>query len=257
MPAPSCCPGFWIRHSAPPSGATCRARIIRGDRGKGHSMRMSSRIARPLLGSIFVAGGIDAVLHPENKVKKAEVVVRPLSEHIAAVPDDARMLVRINGGAQVAAAALLAVGRFRRIAAVTLIGSILPTTYAGHRFWEELDEEKRAQQQMHFFKNLGILGGLILAATDTEGAPSLTWRLRKRVGHAKKAGRSGQHAVGHRAKLVLDNMSGLSAQALRDAEGIAAREAPKVAEAASQYFHVGADRAGALLSQAHDHFASS
>ena len=38
----------------------------------------------------------------------------------------------------------------------------------------------RAQQQMHFFKNLALLGGLILAAVDTEGEPSLGWRARRR-----------------------------------------------------------------------------
>ena len=33
---------------------------------------------------------------------------------------------------------------------------------------------------MHFFKNLGLLGGLILAALDTEGEPSLSWRAKRR-----------------------------------------------------------------------------
>jgi hypothetical protein len=88
---------------------------------------------------------------------------------------------------------LLAIGKFRRLAALALIGSLIPTTLAGHRFWEEADEAKRAQQQIHFLKNLGLLGGLILAAVDTEGAPSLGWKARRRarrmataltVGHA-------------------------------------------------------------------------
>jgi hypothetical protein len=34
-------------------------------------------------------------------------------------------------------------------------------------------------QRTHFLKNLAILGGLIIAATDTEGAPSLGWRARR------------------------------------------------------------------------------
>jgi hypothetical protein len=29
---------------------------------------------------------------------------------------------------------------------------------------------------MHFLKNLGLLGGLLLAAADTEGRPSIGWR---------------------------------------------------------------------------------
>jgi hypothetical protein len=34
---------------------------------------------------------------------------------------------------------------------------------------------------MHFLKNLGLLGGLILAAFDTEGAPSLGWRAKRQA----------------------------------------------------------------------------
>jgi hypothetical protein len=91
------------------------------------------------------------------------------------------MLVRVNGAVQIAGGVLLATGKFRRPAALALAGSIVPTTYAGHRFWEELDPATRAQQKMHFLKNVGLLGGLILAAFDTEGEPSLAWRAKRQA----------------------------------------------------------------------------
>ena len=174
---------------------------------------------------MFVAGGLDAVTHPEGKVKKAEKVTAPLSEHVSALPDDTEMLVRINGGVQVVAGALLAVGKLRRLSALALIGSIIPTTYAGHRFWEEIDDEARAQQRVHFLKNLGLLGGLILAAADTDGAPSVSWRVRRqlrRTGHtmsahttaaeervtraAKKAKKAARRAnsTGHRLQMQIE-----------------------------------------------------
>jgi uncharacterized membrane protein YphA (DoxX/SURF4 family) len=137
-------------------------------------MTISNRIANPLLSGIFIRGGFDAIRNPESKVKKAESVTRPLSEHISVLPDDPATLIRLNGGLQVAAGVLLSLGRYRRLAALALIGSIIPTTIAGHAFWSEVDDEKRAQQQTQFLKNLGLLGGLILAAVDTEGAPSAT-----------------------------------------------------------------------------------
>jgi uncharacterized membrane protein YphA (DoxX/SURF4 family) len=34
-------------------------------------------------------------------------------------------------------------------------------------------------QRIHFLKNVSMLGGLILAATDTNGRPSLGWRAKK------------------------------------------------------------------------------
>ena len=141
-------------------------------------MALSRRIARPLLASIFVVGGWDAVLHPAGKAKKAEAVSEPLSESVGV---DAEMLVRINGTVQIGAGVFLAVGKFRRLAALALIASIIPTTYAGHRFWEESDPATRAQQKVHFLKNLGLLGGLILAAFDTEGEPSLGWRAKRQA----------------------------------------------------------------------------
>ncbi|MGH9016297.1 MAG: DoxX family protein, partial [Acidimicrobiales bacterium] len=123
-------------------------------------------VGRPLLASMFVGGGLDAVRHPETKVKKAEPIVVPLARLLPAGHDDPALLVRINGAVQVGAGLLLASGRYPRLTAATLIGSLVPTTYAGHRFWEEADDVARAQQQIHFLKNLGLLGGLLLALDD-------------------------------------------------------------------------------------------
>jgi uncharacterized membrane protein YphA (DoxX/SURF4 family) len=159
-------------------------------------MAVTRRIARPMLASIFVVGGLDALRHPAGKVDKAEVVTDRLGENGAGIPLDPETLVRINGVVQVGAGVLLATGRFRRLASLALIGSIIPTTYAGHRFWEETDPVTRAQQKMHFLKNLGLLGGLILAAFDTEGEPSLGWRAKRRAHQLEEAVALGK-AVGH------------------------------------------------------------
>jgi uncharacterized membrane protein YphA (DoxX/SURF4 family) len=145
-------------------------------------MAISRRIARPLLASTFIAGGLDALRNPGGRVEAAEAVVSPISEGFSSIPDDPETLVRLNGAVQVVSGGLLAIGRFRRLASVALICSIIPTTYAGHRFWKETDDATRAQQRIHFLKNLGLLGGLILAALDTEGEPSLSWRAKRR-GH--------------------------------------------------------------------------
>jgi putative oxidoreductase len=144
---------------------------------------ISGRVARPLLASIFISSGLDAMQHPEGKVKAAEKVTGPLVERVPALPEDTATLVRLNGGVQVAAGALLSLGILRRSAALALIGSLIPSTIAGHRFWEELDEDARARQLTQFFKNLGLLGGLVLLATE---------------GPAKKSGRSSTPTNGAR-----------------------------------------------------------
>src|ERR1039457_5863007 len=100
-------------------------------------MALSRRIARPLLASIFIAGGLDAVRNPAGKVKKAETVTKPLSEIVNAMPSDPETRVRINGAVPISADLLLATRKLRRLASLALIGSNIPPPYAGHRFWEE------------------------------------------------------------------------------------------------------------------------
>src|ERR1700677_1776089 len=159
-------------------------------------MALTRRIARPMLASIFVVEGWDAVQHPEGKVKKVEVVTAPLDDNVGSIPLDPETLVRINGAVQIGAGVLLATGRFRRLASLALIGSIVPNTYAVHRCWEEPDPVTRAQQKIHFLKSLGLLGGLILAAFDTEGQPSLGWRAKRRAGQLEEAMALGR-TIGH------------------------------------------------------------
>jgi putative oxidoreductase len=143
-----------------------------------------------MLAGTFIAGGAKALINPDPLVKASEPVttrVAPMLSrlHVKA-PSDPRTLVRVNGAVQVLGGLLLPT-RLHRAAALTLIGSIIPTTMAGHRFWEYDDPGQRQQQQIQFLKNLGLLGGLLLAATDTGGKPGLRWRTRHAAHHVDRA----------------------------------------------------------------------
>ncbi|WP_030175402.1 DoxX family protein [Streptomyces sp. NRRL S-813] len=134
---------------------------------------------RPLLASMFVVGGINSVRKPHDVAPAAEPVVRPIRERVPMLPERTEHVVRLSGGVQVAAGAMLAVGRLPRLCALALAGTLVPTTLAGHRFWEADDPAERSQQLVHFLKNLSMLGGLLIAADDSGGAPSLLWRGRR------------------------------------------------------------------------------
>lgn len=177
---------------------------------------------------MFITGGWDTVRNPGGKVKTAEPVALPIAEKVSFLPQDAERLVQLNGAVMLGAGTLLALGKFRRLAALALIGSILPTTYAGHRFWEEEDEATKAQQRVHFLKNLGLLGGLILAAFDTEGAPSLTWRATHRRRRKNTSG-------GDFAKHVVEGISAAEGviSAAAKATGPAIEQAQGVAQEAA------------------------
>jgi putative oxidoreductase len=157
------------------------------DRPGGHlsAMAVLRAVARPLLASIFIIQGLDTMNRPERVVKAAEPVVRPIADLVPFVPDDTERAVRLNGAIQLAAGSLLAAGWLPRLSALTLAASLVPTTAAGHRFWEVADEQERAQQKINFLKNMAMFGGLLIAAVDTQGNPSLAWRGR----HALKAAR--------------------------------------------------------------------
>ncbi len=123
-------------------------------------MALVRGIARPLLGAMFVFGGLDALTEPAGKVERAKTVTGQLP-----LDQDPETLIRINGAVQLAAGAFLSLGLLPRVSAAVLIGSLVPTTAAGHRFWEEEDTGNRATQQVHFLKNLAMLGGLLFAVT--------------------------------------------------------------------------------------------
>jgi uncharacterized membrane protein YphA (DoxX/SURF4 family) len=136
-------------------------------------------IARSALGAIFISGGLDALRSPGPRAKLAAPVTDKAREAVGFLPDDNEQLVRINGGVHVAAGSLLVLGKLPRLSALVLAGSLIPTTLGGHRFWEAPDDESKKMQQLQFTKNLAMFGGLIFAALDRKGNPSLGWRARR------------------------------------------------------------------------------
>ncbi len=158
-------------------------------------------LARPMLASMFLAGGLDALRNPGPKVPLAKELAPKVAAALPGLPEhDTELLVRINGGVQLGAGTLLALGRFPRLSALALAASLAPTTAAGHRFWQYDDAAQRQQQQIHFFKNISMLGGLLLASLDTEGKPGLGWRTRHAVEHAEAAARRSRREVRLAAK---------------------------------------------------------
>jgi len=158
-------------------------------------MTATRLIARPMLASAFVVGSVHALKNADELAIKAKPVVdriRPAVEKAAPqlkIPDDTVTLVRVNAAAQILAALALARGRAPRLSSAVLAASLAPTTVAGHQFWKETDPATRSAQRMHFFKNLSVLGGLLLASVDTEGRPGVAWRARHAATGARRQAR--------------------------------------------------------------------
>ncbi len=159
-------------------------------------------VARPLLASTFVLGGVNALKNAPQLAGKASTVsdrVVPFLKRTAPglpVPEDPVTQVRVNAAVQIAAAGALATGRLPRLSGTVLAASLVPTTVAGHAFWREQDPEQKKTQRLQFFKNASVLGGLLLAAVDTEGRPGVAWRAR----HAARSARREARHLGRTAR---------------------------------------------------------
>lgn len=164
------------------------------------------RVARPLLASIFIFGGINALRDSAGHAKAAgpflDAAIGKLDNVLPdAVPRDPVTLVRIDAAVKVGAGLALATGKAPRLASLFLLGSLVPTTLAAHRFWEFDAPAERQAQTVQFIKNASVAGGLLIAAGDTAGKPSLGWLARRA---AKKAGKTAEK-VGKRAEKALPN----------------------------------------------------
>lgn len=144
-----------------------------------------------MLASIFIYSGIGALRQAEGHAE----VAKPLLDKTVgqwqeklpdAVPTDPVTLVKVDAAVKIVAGTAFAFGTLPRLSALALIGSLVPTTAANHPFWEAKDSGEKQQQITHFLKNAGLAGGLLIAAADTEGKPSLGWRARRTAAKASK-----------------------------------------------------------------------
>ena len=142
---------------------------------------MLRKIARPLMASAFIADGVQMVKSPQNHAKNAEVVTGTLRKVLppqaaALLPRDAETNVRIAGGTKIAAAALLARGKAPRLAAAALAAAHLPAILTRHDIKNVAGKGGQNTQLTTLLADVGLLGGLLIAAEDTAGKPGLAWR---------------------------------------------------------------------------------
>jgi uncharacterized membrane protein YphA (DoxX/SURF4 family) len=123
-------------------------------------------IARPMLGAVFILGGIDVLRNPGPRAEMARPVVERVASVVPMSPADPETAVRLNAAVHFVGGSMLALGFLPRLAAMALAASMVPTTLAGHRFWEITDAAKRGMQRTQFLKNTAIMGGLLITALD-------------------------------------------------------------------------------------------
>lgn len=114
-------------------------------------MAVIRSMTRAAVGTTFVTLGWDAFLEPGGRAVKAAALGVPRPE----------LATSLNGGVMVVAGVALVAGVAPRLMAAVLAGLLVPTTLAGHPFWQESEAGPRAQQRIQFLKNACMLGGLV------------------------------------------------------------------------------------------------
>lgn len=113
-------------------------------------------LAQIALGVPFAILGGQSAADPGPRVAAAEKLGLPEPE----------LMVRFNGAAMVAGGVALSLNILPRAAAGGLAAALVPTTLAGHAFWEYEDETQRRMQRLHFLKNTALIGGLLAFAVS-------------------------------------------------------------------------------------------
>lgn len=157
-------------------------------------MSLSRFLARSLFASAFVLDGVKKVSKPSESAPEAEAFTQrvvPLLQQVvpapysSSVPESTETWVRLGGATQILGGAMFATGIGRRLGAVLLAkASILNIAIAMPAKDASKAEKEAARPQL--WSNVAMLGAAVLAARDTQGSPSLSWRAEQSVKAADK-----------------------------------------------------------------------
>ena len=136
-----------------------------------------------MLSAVFISRGIEALRSP----KPATDATRQTLEELSKLPDpvgtnlptNAETVAKVTAAVQIGGGLLLAAGRLPRFASAALALSVVPSSLGGHAFWPQVAPQRKADERRAFITDVSLIGGLIIAAVDTEGKPSLGWRGRR------------------------------------------------------------------------------
>ncbi|WP_074414947.1 DoxX family protein [Mycolicibacterium fortuitum] len=141
------------------------------------------RIARPMLSATFISRGVDTLRDPSASTESARRTLGTLSALPGPVGSDvqanAATVARATAVVQIAGGLLLAAGRAPRLTAAALAVTMIPGSIGSQAFSKDAEPQQAADRRREFLTDMSLLGGLIIAAADTAGKPSLAWRGRR------------------------------------------------------------------------------
>jgi uncharacterized membrane protein YphA (DoxX/SURF4 family) len=143
-------------------------------------------LARPMLASSFVLAGMDKLKNADDTAAQLSPLLRRTADALPFQPNE-KVLARVIGGTQIGAGVCFALGKSARLAATVLAVISVLNSYVEWRSADISSKEARDSRRKQLLKNVTLTGGVLLAAVDTAGKPSLAWRAGHLAADAKKS----------------------------------------------------------------------
>ncbi len=143
-------------------------------------------LARPMLASSFVLAGLDKLKNADDTAAQLSPLLRRTADALPFQPNE-KVVARVIGGTQIGAGVCFALGKSARLAATLLAVISVLNGYVEWRSADTSSKEARDARRKQLLKNVTLTGGVLLAAVDTAGKPSLAWRAGHLAADAKKS----------------------------------------------------------------------
>ena len=143
-------------------------------------------LARPMLASSFVLAGMDKLKNADDTAAQLSPLLRRTADALPFQTNE-KVLARVIGGTQIGAGVCFALGKSARLAATILAVISALNGYVEWRSADISSKEGRDARRKQLLKNVSLTGGVLLAAVDTAGKPSLAWRAGHLAADARKS----------------------------------------------------------------------
>jgi uncharacterized membrane protein YphA (DoxX/SURF4 family) len=195
-------------------------------------MRPITTLARPLVAAPYIMTGLDTLRDPGPRADQVAPTVKPIADRLEWLPTkDPEALVRIQGAVSLGTGVLLLTGKFRRTTTFLLACQLVPALATEHRYWTEDDPERRASERSHLLKSAGLLGALLMAATEPRRSPR-TAELRRAAREARVQAAAETKALRRETAAEIKNARREAARQVRDARRRGALRRARTAKAA-------------------------
>ncbi len=134
---------------------------------------LANVVSRVLMSSIFIVDGYLRFVHVSTTFNGQGT--KRLMEMVASGAPAPRWFGYLIPAVEVIGGVAILLGVKTRFVALALALYVAAATYLGHPFWL-LEGAARANHQVHFYKNLAIIGGFLLLACAGGGRYSVDRR---------------------------------------------------------------------------------